>query len=310
MIASGQEITQETRAEWLAQRRLTLGASEAGAALGLDPYRSPLELYLAKIGLGPAEEEPSEAAQWGLRLEPIIAQVYQERTGRRIAQQQLFLRSEVDPFSATLDAIDETGVPVEFKTISAFRAARALDRKDDAEEPELPPTWQTQAHLQMHLAGCDRVHFAVLVGGQRLRSFTVRRDEDLLVWMLSELRAFWGRVQERVPPPPTRAADAQAMARLFPEVEGEMELRGEAAVQAAAWHRLGETIRRLEEERGQLKAEVLAAMGPAASAWVPGLGLLRRRVVNVDAATVTYQRKASSYVDLRLKAGGNGDGQG
>lgn len=304
MIASGQQITDETRQEWLAERRHSIGASEAAAVLGLDPHRSPLGVYLAKTGALPPEE-PGEAAEWGLRLEPLIAEVWQERTGRRIVERQVFARSPVDPFSATLDALDEHGVPVEFKTISALRARGALGEGGD----ELPPGWIVQAHMQMFLVGADRVDFAVLVGGQQLRTdFAVERNDDLLTTMLPDLRAFWGRVQERIPPPPSVPSDARLMAALHPGVVGEMELRGDDAYAAQRYVELGQKIRVMEGERELRKAGLLAAMGPCARAIVPGLGVLSRRVVKVDAATV--DRKAYSFIDLRLKKGGDLDGQG
>lgn len=49
-----------TRMEWLEQRRNGIGGSDAAVIVGLNPYRSRLELYADKLGLMP-EREDSEA---------------------------------------------------------------------------------------------------------------------------------------------------------------------------------------------------------------------------------------------------------
>lgn len=47
--------TQElTRDDWLAVRRTGIGSSDAAAAVGLNPYMSPLELWLDKTGRAPS----------------------------------------------------------------------------------------------------------------------------------------------------------------------------------------------------------------------------------------------------------------
>ena len=158
-------------------------------------------------------------------------------------------------------------------------------------------------------AGQDEADLAVLIGGQDFRVYTIRRRASLLDRLVAREAAFWGRVQSRTPPPPSLPGDARLYAALHPGVDGVCELTGEAAVAVGVYHGLGETIRRLERERDLRKAEILAAMGPAARAIVPGIGVLSRRVVKVDAGTI--ERKAYSYVDLRLKrAKGESDGQG
>ena len=71
------------REEWLAGRHTGIGASEAAAVLGLSRYKSPLEVYLEKIGeLGPQDD--SERMYWGRKLEAIIAQEYGIRTGLKV----------------------------------------------------------------------------------------------------------------------------------------------------------------------------------------------------------------------------------
>jgi putative phage-type endonuclease len=66
------------REDWLAVRKLGIGSSDAAAAVGLNPYKSQLELWMEKTGrdeslpkLDPQDEE--SPAYWGNILEPIVA---------------------------------------------------------------------------------------------------------------------------------------------------------------------------------------------------------------------------------------------
>ena len=78
------------RAAWLAARRHGIGASEVSAILGLNPYRSCFEVWASKMDTAPAqggiaeEAAASEAATWGVLLEPVVRTEVARRIGRRI----------------------------------------------------------------------------------------------------------------------------------------------------------------------------------------------------------------------------------
>ena len=87
-----------SRAEWLAARRHGIGASEVSAILGLNPYRSCFEVWARKVSddhpqstsLAPVAEArerdqaETEAATWGVLLEPVVRAEVARRIGRRI----------------------------------------------------------------------------------------------------------------------------------------------------------------------------------------------------------------------------------
>ena len=64
----------QSYAEWQAFRTTVqgIGASEAAAALGLSPWKSPYSLYLEKVGEIDGPEE-NEHMAWGRKMEPLIA---------------------------------------------------------------------------------------------------------------------------------------------------------------------------------------------------------------------------------------------
>jgi len=77
------------REEWLDVRKNGIGSSDAAAAVGLNPYKSQLQLWMEKTGrdkslpvVDPNDEE--SPMYWGTILEPIVAAHYTRRTGNRV----------------------------------------------------------------------------------------------------------------------------------------------------------------------------------------------------------------------------------
>lgn len=114
-LVSTKELSRE---QWLAVRNGGIGSSDAAAALGLSPYKSPLELWLEKTNRKPPTDlSQSEAVYWGTVLEAIIANVYAERTGNKVRRINAVLQHpEHHHMLANLDrAVGSDGV-LEIKT--------------------------------------------------------------------------------------------------------------------------------------------------------------------------------------------------
>jgi len=77
------------REDWLAVRKQGIGSSDAAAAVGLNPYKSQLELWLEKTGrdTGLPKTDPDDEDSpmyWGNVLEPIVAWHYSKRTKNKV----------------------------------------------------------------------------------------------------------------------------------------------------------------------------------------------------------------------------------
>lgn len=83
--------------DWLTVRKSGIGGSDAAAAVGLNPYMSPLELWLEKTGRDANLEKPdpkdtTAPVYWGTLLEPIVAAAYTQQTGNRVRKVNAVLR--------------------------------------------------------------------------------------------------------------------------------------------------------------------------------------------------------------------------
>ena len=76
-------MTNEHRAAWLEGRRTGIGGSDVAAVLGLNPWKTPLDVWNDKLGLS-EDKGMSEPAYWGTVLEDTVAKEFQLRTGKRV----------------------------------------------------------------------------------------------------------------------------------------------------------------------------------------------------------------------------------
>src|SRR5437868_8208262 len=91
------------RDQWLTVRKTGIGSSDAGAAVGLNPYKSQLELWLEKTGRdgGLPKTDPNDETSpmyWGTLLEPIVAAHYTRRTGNRVRRINAVLQHPREPW--------------------------------------------------------------------------------------------------------------------------------------------------------------------------------------------------------------------
>lgn len=196
-----------------------LGASEAGAVLGLDKYKSAMAIWRKHRGL-PVNDGCNEAADWGVLLEPVVRGKYALMRKVRVwvptASYTLggWLRATPDglvPEPCTdewgrCDAFDPRETPglsaqatltrwpevlggLSVKTCSAYLA------EDWIGGP--PARHEVQARVEMAVVDLPWVDVVCLIGGQRLVGpFRIERDAAIERSILTRLRDFWAMIQE------------------------------------------------------------------------------------------------------------------
>src|SRR5690349_13428263 len=98
MMATIMKLTQRSP-EWHAHRMRYRNASETPAVLGVSPWQTPYQLFLAKTHRVTLEMTP--AMLHGLRLEPLARQAYEQLTGQ-VMEPLVLVDGE---YSASLDGI-------------------------------------------------------------------------------------------------------------------------------------------------------------------------------------------------------------
>lgn len=200
--------------EWLERRRSGIGSSDAPVIAG--ERGSVIELWAQKAGLVEPDEPDEQTAslfEWGHRLEPVVADWYSDKTGRKLRRVNRLLQHPSVPWAlASLDreAIGEKRI-VEIKT-TRWGWTRGED---------IPGDIQTQVQHQLWVTGYDVADVAVLVGGSEPRIIEVSRD-DAFIDDLAFLEAeFWGWVESKTRPPVDGSENARkVLSRLHPVNDG------------------------------------------------------------------------------------------
>ncbi len=192
------------REKWLEARRKGLGGSDAGAVLGVNKYKTKLDVYLDKIGEAPPVED-NDAMYWGRVLEDLLADEYTKRTRNTVRRNNAILEHPEHKFMlANLDRkiVGKNGV-LEIKT-----AARA-DGWGEPGTDEVPPSYLAQVMHYMAVTGAEFADVAVFILGMRkFQVYTVKRDNALIDRLIQLEREFWyDHVVAAVAPDPVTMCD-------------------------------------------------------------------------------------------------------
>jgi putative phage-type endonuclease len=194
---------------------------------GSDQYKiksAPTELWQQKIGAKPPPDlSDNEAVRWGTILEEVVLRELSRRIGKKIRMMSRTIRSKEDPiFQCHLDGkVVGEPIGVEIKTTSLWMEDKWGEEGTD--QIPLPYYYQVQHYLYctQHL-GIKKFIVAVLIGGQKLKIYTVRRNSKFIREMISDARIFWyNHVKTKVAPPPRSIADCLLQ---FPEGTDDKEM--------------------------------------------------------------------------------------
>jgi len=213
-----------SRDEWLTVRKGGIGSSDAGAAVGLNPYQSPLELWLVKTGRdgGLPKVDPNDETNpmyWGALLEPIVAAHYTKRSGNRVRRINAVLQHPDQDKAWMLANIDREIVGaadvqiLECKTAGEFGARLWRDG--------VPDYVVCQVQHQLAVTGKAAADVCVLICGQEIRIYRIERDDVLINRLIELERQFWRYVEMDVPPPADGSDSADVALRcLYPHDAG------------------------------------------------------------------------------------------
>lgn len=195
-------------------RKNYLGASEAAAAIGMNPWRTPLDLWTEKTG----QSEPfhgNEKTMWGQILEEPILRHLAEQTGLKIHRNSTVYRSQEHPFmAATPDGkVVKEPIGVEIKTGGFFTRSEWGESGTD----QVPDAYLVQVMHQAIVCKFQSVLLAVLLGGQDFRFYQIKFDQELSELVIKKEAEFWQHVVDKTPPPPQTLGD---IASLYPSDSG------------------------------------------------------------------------------------------
>lgn len=177
--------------EWRQHRADKVGGSDIAAIVGVSPWASPYSLWQERKGnVQPGGEIPEMT--WGNRLEPVIAQAFQDAHPDMRVQYQpgaVFAHPERPWQVASPDALI-LGDGDDPDPVSGLEIKTS--RYDDEWAAGPPPHYETQIQWCMDVFGLPDWHVAALFAGSDYREYTVNANpaiQDALRDLASEFLA-------------------------------------------------------------------------------------------------------------------------
>ena len=315
-------MTNEQRAAWLEGRRTGIGGSDVAAVLGLNPWKTPLDVWNDKLGLS-EDKEMSEPAYWGTVLEDTVAKEFHLRTGKRVQKvshqfadpetpwaianiDRAIINREIAKKIRPLLNVEEieryanitgverpinTDVAFEAKTAHAFTAdlwgpSQELEIKQNNIKTEhvIPLYYETQIQWYCGILKLKGMYLAVLIGGSDFRMYWVDARPDVFQVIKEKCAAFWNNnVLTRTPPEPINIED---VLKLYGKSNGKaVEAQGELAIDYGEYARLNGEIKELKRQQDAVKARI-------------AIGMKDNEILTLDGKKVlTYKTQTSKRFD-------------
>lgn len=186
----------EDHEKWLEARALGIGGSDAAVIMGMNPYKSPYQLWLEKTGqVGAPDLSDNQYVYWGTKNEANIADWFQEETGKKVKRLGTLQSREYPFMLANVDRTvigENAGLEIKTAGVSQYRKW-----KDD----EIPDAYYCQCLHYMAVTGADYWYIAVLLGGNEAKWKRIERNEEDIKTLIEAEKEFWNLVQTKTAPP-------------------------------------------------------------------------------------------------------------
>lgn len=241
-----------THDEWLSERKRGIGGSDAGAILGLNPYKSAFEVFADKIGL--TEPKPdNEAMRQGRDLEEYVAQRFSEQTGKKVHKVNSILYNSEYPFAfANIDrAVQGEKAGLECKTAKCL----SMKRYKNGDYPE---EYYCQCMHYMMVTGYSKWYLAVLIYGTELKIFEIARDKEEISALYEAEYQFWTKhVMKAIPPLPNGSKSVdRVIATMYPQSDCHRITLGPVSEDLKRLQEIKALIAEYDKERRRLEQNI------------------------------------------------------
>ncbi|WP_349764321.1 lambda-exonuclease family protein [Fusobacterium sp. SYSU M8D902] len=186
----------ENQEKWHELRGIGVGGSDIGAILGVNKYKSAIDVYIDKTEGN--KNIGNRFTHFGHKLEKIVFEEFQERHKN--------MKCYTVPYTiqrgvcvANVDGMiydpgkDRYGI-LELKTTSAYN-------KDEWTGDTVPQSYYAQVQHYLFVTGLSYAYIACLVGGNDYKEFYIERSLEDIDYLQEKATDFWkNHVEKRVPP--------------------------------------------------------------------------------------------------------------
>lgn len=271
-------------------RNMGVGASECASILGLDPWRTPYDLWLLKTERGEesGEENETEAQEIGNAIEDTTSQLAERRLGCRLVKPKSTYKAPNGIMFANLDRqVNEAKRGAEN---CELKSTGMVEGWGDAGSDEVPERVLIQVTAQMLCSDARVSHVAALMGrrGFSLSMYRVEFNAELARIIEDRVCSFWDKhVQADVPP--EGLPSLPVITHVKRKAGKVIVLEDGGVITKFITARDARKVAEKAEE--EAKAELLAALGDAEGAKAPGLSVSFKTVTTTRLDQSTLREK-------------------
>lgn len=218
--------------EWLKYRQKGIGGSDIAAVCDLNPFHSPLSLYLDKTEeikeetdqFKPLEEREVRMAV-GVWNEPHLRKLFElwflknEGIEIIVGEVPYILQHPTNKIAlANVDGVffqpDRGACLLEIKTTGEYN-------KKDWEDDNVPAYYYTQAQWYMYVMGYLTCYIAFLIGNRKFDVKMIERNGEVIKEMVKKADFFWKTfvIPKVAPAPSGDISSSEALKSMYPKEE-------------------------------------------------------------------------------------------
>lgn len=185
----------------LAIRRQHITGTDAAPIMGVrfkDSDRDVIRVYREKRGEAVREIETNIFMRYGTHCEPFVLEEYLRTSRRRLAEMpehNFYRHPDIEYIGGSVDAITDDGLLVEIKCPNP-KTARLWGENGDPSPKAYPEYYGFQVQHYLLCTGLPRAVLVAYFGGDDLRVYPVRSDDEIHAAMLTVYSDFWRCVCE------------------------------------------------------------------------------------------------------------------
>lgn len=283
--------------DWLQWRNKGIGGSDAAAIAGLNPWKSPIAVYLDKTGQADPVTD-NERMRIGRDLEDYVAKRFEEATGLKVRRKNAILQHPEYPYMlANVDRlIVGKNEGLECKTTNSYA-------KKEWEGEEIPTHYEIQCHHYMMVTGYSAWWIAVLIGNEKFMYKKIERDEDIINYLIQIEKGFWeNHVIPKQMPAPDGSDDASNLIKSMYSKANEgsvLEIQDSNFIlKLNRLDEIKELLKRLEQEKKEIEQQIQLEMGENETALIGDRKITWK---SVDSNRFDSKKFAKDHPDLYEK---------
>ena len=242
--------------EWKDIRSNGIGGSDAGTIIGVNPYRSIIDIYIDKTKGNTFEG--NKYTHWGHNLENIVFKEFHRIHDDFYCYEVPFtmknncLVANVDGMCYDLEK--GWGI-VEIKTANAF-AGKEWNGET------VPDTYYAQVQHYLGVTGLNYAYIACLIGGNTYKEFYIERAEEDIELIKNKCTEFWEEnILKEIPPMPdgTDSYSKYLLSKADSSIDEVVEL-DTIEDKAEEYKAIKNEIEALEKKKKLIEQEIIKVM--------------------------------------------------